>query len=268
MSFKKLRILSFGGGVQTVTLAAMCALGDYERPDALVFADTGWETTSTYEYIKWFRKWLKQYDMGIITRKKGNIRNDALSSDRFASMPLFTTDGFGSRGILKRQCTNEYKIQVVSDTVREIMGLKRYENIKIPVDLWLGISCDEVIRMKPNRNALFTNVFPLIELEYFREKGEKNCIEYLKTHNILIPPKSACIGCPYHSDTYWTNLKEQYPKDFEDACEFDDLIRNQVKAKGCDDQVFLHNSRKPLKDVVFGQHMALWGEECEGYCGL
>ncbi len=37
-----MKILSFGGGVQTITLAVMSALGDFERPDAMVFADTGW----------------------------------------------------------------------------------------------------------------------------------------------------------------------------------------------------------------------------------
>ena len=40
----KLKVLSFGGGMQTVTLATMCCYGDFEMPDFAVFADTGWET--------------------------------------------------------------------------------------------------------------------------------------------------------------------------------------------------------------------------------
>lgn len=268
--FEKLKILSFGGGVQTVTLAAMCALGDYERPDALVFADTGWETTTTYEYLIWFRQWLKEHGMGIITRTQGNIRKDALSvNHRFASMPLYTTAKDGSKGILRRQCTNEYKIKVVVRTIREIIGLRRNEHLKTPIDMWLGISCDEVIRMKPSQMPMFTNIYPLIDLEYFRKTGEKNCIDYLKSNNIPIPPRSACIGCPYHSDDSWIELKRDNPKDFEDACEFDELIRNRIQKKTESyGQVFLHNSRKPLREVEFGNQMTLFGEECEGYCGL
>src|ERR1019366_3747148 len=158
-----MKILSFGGGVQTITLAVMSALGDFERPDAMIFADTGWEPKKTYEYIDWFKGWLFMHGMSLIVRSKGNIRADALTGARFASMPVFTVDEHGKKGMLMRQCTNEYKVQVVYKAVREFMGLKKFQRIKEPVEIWLGISCDEASRQKDSRIKWLKNRYPLIE---------------------------------------------------------------------------------------------------------
>lgn len=267
---KRVKILSFGGGVQTITLAVMSALGDFERPDVMIFADTGWEPKKTYEYIEWFKEWMKPYNIPLIIRSKGNIREDALSGARFASMPVFTIDQNGNKGMLRRQCTNEYKIQVVQKAIREYLGLKKFQRVKNPIEVWLGISCDEITRMKISRIKWIDNRYPLIELGYSRETTKKNCIAYLKSKNVPIPPKSACIGCPFHSDIYWIDLKKNNPDEFEDACQFDDSIRNSTKQ--CIKQpIFLHSSRKPLREVIFKDKRLGYldfEQECEGHCGV
>lgn len=279
-----MKILSFGGGVQTITLAVMSALGDFERPDAMVFADTGWEPKKTYEHIEWFKEWLKPYGIPLIVRSKGNIRADALTGARFASMPVFTKTlwkrKYGKRpalyknGMLMRQCTNEYKIQVVQKAVREYMGLKKFQRVKEPVEMWLGISCDEAVRQKPSRIKWITNRYPLIEKGFFREFNKKilaskvNCLDYLKSKGVPVPPKSACIGCPFHNDTFWDKLKKDSPDEFEDACQFDEAIRNSTK-QGIKSPIFLHKSRTPLRTVIFKtDKINHFENECEGHCGV
>ena len=47
-----MRVLSFGGGVQTVALLLLQLRGDLPRADHVVFADTGCEIPETYAYIE------------------------------------------------------------------------------------------------------------------------------------------------------------------------------------------------------------------------
>lgn len=255
-----MKVLSFGGGVQTVTIAAMSCLGDYEMPDVAIFADPQWESKATYAYMDWFEGWMRERGLNLIRATKGNLRMDSLSEGkRIASLPLYTDPN----GMLMRQCTNEYKIQVVYSEIRKFIGLKFRERAKESCDLWLGISIDEADRMKDSRVKWINNCYPLIDLNMTRA----DCINYLNRNNIPIPPKSACIGCPFHSDFYWLDLKRNSPQEFEDACQFDEAIRfHRVAIKN---KVYIHRSRKPLREVYLQEdQMDLFGNECEGHCGL
>lgn len=49
-----MRILSWGRGVQSTTLAALSALGKLPPLDAVLHADTGWERAATYEVGDWY----------------------------------------------------------------------------------------------------------------------------------------------------------------------------------------------------------------------
>lgn len=255
-----MKILSFGGGVQTVTMAVMACLGDYEMPDVAIFADPQWESKATYEYMAWFEGWMAQRGLKLIKATKGSIKEDALNiNSRFASMPLYTEPN----GMLMRQCTNEYKIQVVYKEIRKLMGLKFRERANDVCDLWLGISTDEASRMKPSRVKWIENKYPLID----KEMNRSDCIAYLKKNGIPIPPKSACVGCPFHSDYYWLDLKKNSPKEWEEACQFDEKIRTlRVCLKN---KVYLHKSRRPLREAYLAEdQMDFFQNECEGHCGL
>lgn len=260
-----MNVLSFGGGVQTVTMVAMCLNGELPKPDLVIFADPQWESKSTYEYMDRLSPRMKEAGMPLVIRTRGSIRNDALSGKRFATMPVFTNlDGKG--GMLLRQCTNDYKIQVVMKGIREHLGVMKHKRVKTKVRLWLGISTDEAIRMKPSRVKWIENVYPLIDARMNRSA----CIAYLKRNGFEVPPKSACIGCPFHSDDFWKILKKQSPHEFEDACQFDDAIRTNATKRGTrKSEIFLHRSLRPLRDVKFDDgNLEMFGNECEGHCGL
>lgn len=257
-----MNVLSFGGGVQTTALALMVLEGAIERPDVAIFADTQWETKDTYEYVdRVERMWIAQ-GLKFIRVTVGDIRNDSLSpKKRWASMPLFTLNN-GVKGMLMRQCTNEYKIQPIIQGIRRFIGLKPRQRMKHHINMWLGITTDEAHRMKDNRIKWITNVYPLIE----RKISRRDCKNYLKPLGFGDTPKSACIGCPYHSDNFWRSLKEDSPDEFANAVEYDnDVRKTRVALKS---PVFLHRSCKPLGEVKLDREPDLFGNECEGLCGL
>jgi hypothetical protein len=83
------------------------------------------------------------------------------------------------------------------------------------------------------------------------------------------PPKSSCIGCPFHSDTEWRSIRED-PESWADAIEIDKVIRNQPKMRG---QQFMHRSCKPLDEVDFSTaadhgQVDMFNNECERMCGV
>lgn len=262
-------VLSFGGGVQTVALAAMACLDKIARPDLVVFSDTQWEKKSTMQYLSWFIPWAKAHGMEIVTTTKGNIRADALNSKkRFASMPLWTETGYlvhngKEKGGLRRQCTNEYKIEPVNRVIRSFAGLKPRQRWKgSPVNLQLGISIDEyAMRGKASPEKWIKLCYPLVDLGMTRG----DCVEWLKTNNIEVPPKSACLGCPFTDNPSWMRLKIESPEEFEAACNFDDAVRRSRVADR--NPVYLHPSLKPLREADLGEAQSdFFMNECAGRC--
>lgn len=197
-----MRVLSFGGGVQTVVLAAMAALDEIERPDFAVFADPQWEKRATYAYLAWFIPWCAERGLRIITTTKGNLRADALdNSKRFASMPLWTETGFlvhrgKEKGALRRQCTNEYKIDPVNKVIRREAGIGPGQRWKgEPVELQLGISLDEfAARGNMSRDAWVRFTYPLVDKRMTRG----DCLEWLKRHDMAPPPQVSLHRLPLH----------------------------------------------------------------------
>ena len=265
-----MKVLSFGCGVQTVALAAMACLDEIERPDFAVFADTQWEKKATSDYLGWFVPWAAERGIRIITTTKGDIRSDALDPHkRFASMPLWTETGFlihngKDKGALRRQCTNEYKIDPVNKIIRQEAGLKpRMRWRGAPVELWLGISVDEfAMRGKESRDAWIKFRYPLVE----KRMSRGDCVEWLTAHGIPVPPKSACIGCPFTDNPSWRRLKNESPEEFENACKFDDAIR-RARAS-IRNPVYLHQSLKPLREANLNEDQPdFFVNECAGRCG-
>lgn len=261
-----LRILSLGAGVQSSTLALMAAKGEIgPMPDAAIFADTGWEPKHVYEWLDFIESKLP---FPLYRVKEGNLREDVISRSnsrgkRFASVPFFMKMPNGTKAIGKRQCTGEYKLRPIQRKVVELMGGKRPKG---GVEMWIGISTDEVIRMKPSRVQYIVNRWPLIE----RRMNRSDCLRWFEKEGLPHPPKSSCIGCPFHSDVLWRDLKNNYPEEWQDAVEIDRQIRNQPGFRG---EQYMHRSLKPLDEVdlrsdeEIGQ-FDLFGNDCEGMCGV
>lgn len=265
---KILTVISLGVGVQSSAMALMAAKGELPMPDCAVFADTGAEPDSIYSYLEFLKS---ELPFPIYVVQKGNLTEDTMKEgERFAPAPFFIKNLDGSKGMLRRQCTNEYKIQPVRRKVRELCGVgfgKRFPKGKY-VEQWIGISTDEIQRMKPSRDKYIENRHPLIELNISRQQ----CLQWFKDNNYPLPEKSACFFCPYKSDDHWIETRDRTPKEFEQAIAFDKGLRStsNTRIKG---EMFLHRSCTPLDQVEFkskkvDNQMDLFDNECEGMCGL
>jgi hypothetical protein len=238
------------------------------KPDLIVFSDPGWESKETYDDLKQTMNDMKSHGIEIVVTSKGNIRDDIYNgvnqNKRFVSLPFFTLNQKGEKGMVRRQCTKEYKIEPVHKAIREFLGYKPRQRVKHQVTLWLGISTDEIQRMKPSRTKWMTHRFPLIEKEISR----LDCLNYMERNDIVRPPKSSCIGCPFHDDYTWRDMKMNRPDEFLEAVRMDNEIRKLPRFKG---QLYLHRSCVPLDEVDFQENQLEFDyfiNECEGHCGL
>ena len=264
--------LSLGAGVQSSALLVLSCIDDrVPKPNVAIFADTGDEPEYVYDYLDILTDFGSQHGVEVVKATRGVLseqtRHSKLHGTRSASIPLFTKNADGSEGMLRRQCTTDYKIAPIQKKVRELLGYKPRQRIKENVRAMLGISMDEMTRMKESNLAWIMNSFPLIDLGLRRE----HCIEIMKEAGLPEPLKSACVYCPYHSDNHWQWLKDEHPLEFEKAVDFDNLIRD-LSAKNVQQTAFLHRGRVPLSEVEFKvgdkNQVDMFNNECEGMCGV
>lgn len=269
-----LRLLNLGAGVQSTTLSLLAVEGVLDKPDGAIFADTGWEPKAVYEQLDRIGAVLEDAGIPLYRVSNGNLRDDALDpTHRYASIPYFIRnpegactkcDGEGevddaacarcngtgtepADGQGRRQCTSEYKLAPINRKVRELLGAAAPDFRRVPkgrvAEQWIGFSTDEVHRVDDKRHVRYAyKRHPLLELGMSR----KDCIRFLESRG-WSATKSACIGCPYHGNRAWRELRDEHPEEWQDAVAFDAAIR---KGGSRGDELrgtaFLHRSRVPL----------------------
>ena len=279
------RALSLGAGVQSSVLALLLSrshprlieLG-YPKPDVAIFADTGWEPDYVYQHLDWLEEQL-QYP--LIRVSEGDLKTNlkkarTVSGHNFVDVPLFTVNRDGKKGMLRRQCTTHYKIKPIYRRVRELAGGQRGRPFpkNTHAEMWIGISLDEVGRMKPSRERWVEHRWPLVNIGMTRQ----DCVEWF---NSEYPgrhlPRSACVICPYRSDEHWLELKQSEPDSYEEAVHFDRWLRHSTKnpvRELLHGRPYLHSARRPLDSVIDeqetegGEGINHFENECEGLCGV
>ena len=279
------RALSLGAGAQSSVLALLLSQSDpeladlgYPKPDVAVFADTGWEPQYVYRHLDWLEK---QLSFPVIRVSAGNLKTNLRrgrtpSGHRFVDVPLFTVDQNGKKGMLRRQCTNHYKIRPIYRRVRALAGGTpgRPFPKNTHAEMWLGISLDEVGRMKPSRDAWVEHRWPLVDLGLTRQ----HCLEWFAAEfpNRRLP-RSACVICPYRSDDHWLELKRHEPNSYREALRFDRWLRSSTTTPVrtiLNGRPYLHVTRRPLSSAIAAlgsddvDSPNQFNEECEGYCGV
>lgn len=282
---RPLLIQSNGMGVQSFAMYLMASTGYLPRFDYSIFVDLGAEKTKTLYYWEWLKVWAKENNgIPLIRIGKKNLKSDTLnglkSADtRFVSIPFFSSGTGKKEGMLKRQCTGEYKIRQVNQCIKKLQGLRgnqRYQEAFI----FLGISIDEMSRMGSPEPVKLTNVFPFCnyQLGYrrgnysFRDPGHVSLpMSRAQIENWLIqkgypvPPKSSCKFCPYTTNDEWLDMKINDPNDFADSVLFDQKIRDG-KPGVHNSKLYLHRSCKPLNEVDFTKDRGNDMFECGGTC--
>ncbi len=280
----KKRFLSLGAGVQSSALALMITKGEIPAVEAGIFADTGAEPEAVYEWLDWLKS---AVSFPIYKAKIGDLYwhtlwflNNMPLVDDGLSIPFFTkTNTKRGVGMMVRQCTYNYKILPVTMKIRNLLNVKKHKKINKKIgdqgiDLLLGISYDEALRMKQNKNKYFNNVYPLVDLKINRQ----DCIDWIKKNYNKTPPRSSCIFCPYHSNKEWLKIKEN-KNDWDKLVKFDRGLRDtkdwwgqgkrNIKNKN---NLYLHYSCKPIEEVDFktkeDNKSSLTNACEEGYCGI
>ena len=278
-----LNIISLGAGVQSSTMALMAAHGEITpMPDCAIFADTQAETRKVYEWLDWLEK---QLPFPVYRVTHGDLASDGLRVIRSKKsgklyqknlIPLFVLGPNGEKGILNRKCTAEYKVRELVKKARAIVTQKaiaqwRKSGALDPLaNTWIGISTDEAHRMKPSAEPWIRHSWPLIDHGVSRDQ----CLRWMKERGYSKPPRSACVFCPYHSDNEWRRLATEEPQEFMRAVAWEKAAqianRQDEVARG---QIYLHASRIPLEHVDLTVRkkeasLSLFGNECEGMCGV
>ncbi len=275
------RILSLGAGVQSTTLALMVAHGELDPVDCAIFADTQSEPKAVYDHLaELMTPGVLPFPVHIVS--KGSLRQELIDASEgkrgaWGRPPLFMRNPDGSNGMTRRQCTQDYKLDVITRKVRELAGIRK--GSRGPKDVFveqlIGISIDEAHRQKDARFRWIENSYPLVRHGITRAE----CVEKLEAWGWLNVPKSACTFCPYHNDELWAEMQESDPDSFADAVAIDRAIRSPSRLHLRGD-AYLHETRQPLELVNFRGQIAakiarhlkpqpnLFGNECEGMCGV
>jgi hypothetical protein len=183
-------VLSYGGGTNsTAMLVGLWERG--ERPDFILFADTGGERPETYAHRDAVSSWCKNIGFPEIvtvseaeTLEANCLRRNALPGIAY---------GFKS-------CSEHYKIRPQKRWLKE-------NNIVAP-QFWVGIDAGEAHRAKDDGPR-----YPLIEWGWDRDK----CIEAIARSGLPQPGKSACFFCPSNKRAEIISLRKTNPDLFARA---------------------------------------------------
>lgn len=282
MNQKDVYVLSFGAGVQSTTLLSLMIRkdprllkaieGKSKLPSDVIFADPGAELSSTYDHVQKMRRWSVESGLGfhrVFTNEmkdsEPTILND-IYNHGMVSIPAHLKDESGRKTIGRRMCTRKFKLAPVQNKARRLMGVEKYKEAHKLAYVWIGISVDEIQRMKPSRWKWEVKFYPLIEMGWRRS----DCINYLNEVGLSEVGKSSCFFCPFMSNRQWRSIKENDPLAWAEAVRLDEHIRSTSKIKDYD--VYLHKSCEPLESAYLGEDQLdlvdMFNNECEGMCGL
>ena len=258
-----MRVLSLGAGVQSSTLLLMAMHGELQIHRA-IFADTQSEPSATYAWLETLMPIAERAGIPVDVVTAGNLGHDSLHKKGWiVSIPAFIKKANGSAGVVNRACTNGYKIRPIQRRLRELGA-----TAKTPTTLLIGISLDEIQRMKPARVKYINHEWPLIE----RRMSRGDCSLWLERHGYPHPPKSACVFCPFRDDRSWRAMRDTAPADWAAAVKFDQQVRHAAQLKVPAD-AFVHRSLVPLPMVDLSTQqdagqIDMFDQECTGMCGV
>jgi len=244
--------LSYGGGKQTISIVTLALAGKLPMPDVFVMADTGREVQTTFDYLETH----VQPALAKVGRHVEIVSHNYASVDLWRGddllLPAFTRQA-GKLGKLPTYCSNEWKTRVIQRWLRD-QGVD-------DVDMWIGISLDEVERMKPSGLNWYRHVYPLIDMVHFHRS---HCVNQITRFGWPVPEKSRCWMCPNQSIIEWRRLHSLRDGDFDKAVALERELHQQ------DSDVYLHQFGEDLPEAVARSErqtaMTVFDSCDSGYC--
>ena len=257
-----MKILSFGAGMQSTALALMSCenamSGDWKHPlvpiyDAVLFCDLGFEPPWVSRQVEFVRD--ACHNAGIFFKVlEAPLYRDFLQNfgeRRTISIPWWTVDESGHKSKMPRNCTIDYKVEVIGKFVRwELLGYRKGQKLR-PEDrkaheMHMGFSYEEMKRCKESPSPLFVNAFPLVDMKLTRADN------YAYIHDVwgLETKASACCFCPFHKNYFFRYLAENEPAEYERLIGVDLLLRDKTPKPPMTSDLFISRSRKRLYELT------------------
>lgn len=263
----EMRVLNLGAGVQSCALALMSARGELEKLDFAIFADTGWESRATYDYLDWLEARVP-FPVLRVRRDGPNLGDYLIEGVELPQKgrqhaPFFLAPD----GMMSKQCSKEFKTRVIHAALRQLLGLGyRQRGPRAPVvEQWLGMTIDELQRITVSEKVYLHHRYPLIE----RRMAKRDLYPWYEQRQLPIPPKSSCIFCPLQLPSRLRTTL-QHPTDGPRLVAFDAAIRPGYR--GMNGGAYLTRERKPIPECDLrsaADHGQLgFADFCGSECGV
>ena len=272
MRGKSVRVISYGGGVQSTALCVLATQGKIGHVDAALFANVG-EDSEHPDTIRYVREVMQPWatERGLSIHMLDRIRRTGeretlyqrllRPGSRSIPIPVRMPDT-GAPGT--RNCTMDFKVKVIRKCLRAHGVTKT-----APATVLIGFSSDEFQRVNSRRPSDYeTPEHPLLDLRLSRE----DCKRVIERAGLPVPPKSACYFCPFHRPSRWARMRRDEPALFQKSVELERTLNDRREMLGRD-HVYFTRFGKPLDEAIhveqpdldFGS--ALGDESCDdGYC--
>lgn len=235
--------------------------------DLIAFCDLGMEPPWVMDQVEFIRSACREAGIRFEVLRSP-LYEDYLNDfgrRRVVSIPFWTVDQDGRKGKMMRNCTMDYKINLIQKFVRrEILGYKkgqrtRTEDLKAH-EMHIGFSEEESRRCSENPHRMFVNCFPLVEMGLER----KDNYAYIRDVWGLDTKASACTFCPFHRNYFFEHLKHNHKDQYMDLVEFDKMLEDVQPNTKIRSKLYISRSRKRIVDLTPGECQ---DAECFDYRG-
>lgn len=244
-----MRVISYGGGVQSTALVVLAVHGRIGHVDAAVMANVGddSEHPKTLRYVRdVIAPWAAERGFSVVEvqrrRRDGTTETlmERLTKDGSRSLPIpVRMADTGAPGT--RSCTVDFKIRVLQKWVKA-----NGATVGNPAHVLIGISTDEFQRAGNRRDTPGEIVeYPLLDLRLDRAA----CAQVIRDAGLPVPPKSSCFFCPFHRPQMWAEMRRDEPDLFEKSAQLEDLLNERRTMLG-KDPVYLTRFGRPLRDAI------------------
>lgn len=268
MEDEQIRVVSYGGGVQSTALLVLAAQGKIDFPTFL-FSNVGddSEHPATLEFVREIAvPYGREHGIDVIElhRRKKNGEIETLyqrvtkPNHRAITIPLRGQNGAPQ----SRHCTRDHKVMVIGKWLKQHGATKDNKAL-----VGIGISTDEIERANTKKVEPYEEVtYPLLDFNLRRS----DCVQIIKDAGLPVPPKSSCWFCPFHRTNVWLEMRENEPDLFRSACAMEAMILKRQEMLG-HPPLYLTPSAMPLEQAIQPGHTQLFkmddGGDCDsGWC--
>lgn len=205
-------IVAYGAGTNsTALLVGMHERG--ERPDLILFADTGGERPETYAYLDVLDTWLAKVGFPPLIRvryaqKTGFVETLEERSLRTQSLPSIA---YGYKA-----CSEKFKRRPQDKYVNNWQPAKDAWGAGKKCVKLIGYDADEERRVRnaPTEDNKYVYQYLLYEWDWDRS----DCIAAIQRAGLPLPGKSACFFCPSSKKAEVLDLQLRHPDLYARAC--------------------------------------------------